>query len=157
MRIVKPSPAALADFWAGFATATGAEGQPVDVFAFGDSSDMADELAALVLAGTKRATAAARAEYDAEGLVPKVGDLSVVHLADGTPVAVIRTTDVHVGPLTSVTDDFAWQEGEGERTRAWWIAAHQAYFRRSLGAAGLPYDDHLDVVFERFELVWPTR
>lgn len=155
MSIVKPSPAALADFWAEFTTATGNVGEPDDVFAFGDSAEMADELAALVLAGTKRATAGAMAQYEAEGLRPRAGDLSVVHLGDGTPVAVIRMTDVQVGFLTSVTDDFAWEEGEGERTRDWWIAAHQEYFRRSLPTAGLSYDDHLDVVFERFEVVWP--
>lgn len=155
MDVAEPSPAALADFWAEFATATGTEGAPVDVFCFGDSVAMADELAALVLDGTKRATAGAVADYADPGAIPKVGDLSVVHLGDGTPVAVIRTTDIRIGPLTSVTDDFAWEEGEGERTRDWWIAAHRAYFLRTFAAAGRPYDDDLEVVFERFEVAWP--
>ena len=155
MDVVRPAPETVAEFWTAFTAATGTEGEPLDVFSFGDSAEMADELAGLVLEGTKRATAGAVADYEDAGMMPRVGDLSVVHLGDGTPVAVIRTTDIRVGPLTSVTDDFAWDEGEGERTRDWWIDAHRSYFRRTFAASGRVYDDDLEVVFERFEVAWP--
>lgn len=121
---------------------------------FGDSVEMADELAALVVHGPKRATAGAVVEYRHEQQpLPEVGDHLVVLGGDGRPVAVTRTTEIRVGPLTSVDDAFAWDEGEGDRTRTWWVEAHQRFFRRWLPTAGLPYDDDLELVFERFALV----
>lgn len=131
-------------------------GPPVDVFCFGDSPEMADELAALVLAGTKRATAGLLADHEDEGTaVPAAGDHCVVHLGDGRPCAVIRSTEVRVGPLSSVDAAFAWDEGEGDRSLAYWQAAHERFFRRRCAALGLAFDDSVEVVFERFELVWP--
>jgi uncharacterized protein YhfF len=91
------------------------------------------------------------------GAQPQVGDHPVLLRGDGTPVAVIRTTDVRVGPLSSVDEQFAWDEGEGERTRDWWLAAHRRYFRRTYAASGWEYDDDLQVVFERFIVVWPPE
>lgn len=75
---------------------------------------------------------------------------------DGRPLAVVRTTDVRVGPLSSVDDSFAWDEGEGDRTRAWWLDGHTRFFTRQCAALGLTFSDDIGVVFERFELVWPT-
>ena len=72
------------------------------------------------------------------------------------PLAIVRTTDVRVGPLSSVDDRFAWDEGEGDRTRAWWLDAHTRFFSRQCTAMGLTFSDDIGVVFERFELVWPT-
>ena len=74
-----------------------------------------------------------------------------------TPAAVIRTTDVRVGPLSSVDEQFAWDEGEGQRTRDWWLAEHRRYFRRAFATSGWQYDDDLAVVFERFVVVWPPE
>jgi uncharacterized protein YhfF len=54
-----------------------------------------------------------------------------------------------------VDEAFAWDEGEGERTREWWLDAHRAYMRRVFARRGLEYDDRRDVVFERFAVVWP--
>jgi uncharacterized protein YhfF len=93
----------------------------------------------------------------AGGAQPKVGDYSVLLRGDGTPVAVIRTTHARVGTLSSVDEQFAWDEGEGERTREWWLAAHRRYFRRTFAAHGWKYDNDLEVVFERFVVVWPAE
>ena len=83
-------------------------------------------------------------------------DRCIVLGGDGRPLAVVRTTDVRVGPLSSVDDSFAWDEGEGDRTRAWWLDGHTRFFTRQCAALGLTFSDDIDVVFERFELVWPT-
>ena len=161
MQMTPADPETVAAFWAAFVVASGVTGEPLEAFGFGDSAEMADELADLVLAHTKRATAAAVAEYAADpppgGAQPQVGDHSIVLRGDGTPVAVIRTTDVRVGPLSSVDEQFAWDEGEGERTRDWWIEAHRWYFRRAFAAHGWKYDDDLELIFERFVVVWPAE
>jgi uncharacterized protein YhfF len=158
---MQPTPARpqdVAAFWAAFVATSGVTGEPLEAFCFGDSAELADELADLVLAGTKRATAGAVAEAAATGgALPQVGDHSVVLRGDGTPVAVIRTTDVRQGPLSSVDEQFAWDEGEGDRTRDWWLAAHRSYFRRTFAADGRDYDDDLETIFERFVVVWPPE
>jgi uncharacterized protein YhfF len=150
-------PQLIAAFWQ---RAQGAGAVPVDrpapdaVERFGDSAELADELLALVVHGPKRATAGSVAAFERAGVpLPSVGDHWVVVDGAGRPRAVLRTTDVRVGPLSSVDDVFAWDEGEGDRTRASWLADHEAYFRRELGSFGLEFDPEMATVFERFAVV----
>jgi uncharacterized protein YhfF len=128
---------------------------PTSVWFFGDSAELADELLDLVLHGPKRATAATVAEYELEGEpLPQVGDLSVVTDFGGQPRALLRTTDVRVGPLSSVDEAFAWDEGEGDRTREGWLRDHTTYFQRALPPLGLAFDPDMATVFERFEVAY---
>ena len=64
--------------------------------------------------------------------------------------------EVEVKPLSHVDDQFAWDEGEGDRSLTWWRQAHDRFFRRQCEQLGVPFQDDLAVVFERFELVWPS-
>ncbi len=66
----------------------------------------------------------------------------------------IRTTEVRVGPLSSVDEAFAWDEGEGDRTRASWLVDHTAYFTRSHAVLGVPFHPDIPVAFERFEVAY---
>jgi uncharacterized protein YhfF len=142
--------------WADYVADSGYSGPLVTAYAFGDSAELADELGALVLRGPKRATAGLLLEFDAlKEPLPGVGDRCAVLGGDGRPLAIVCTTDVRVGPLSSVDSRFAWDEGEGDRTRAWWLAAHTRYFTRQCAAMGWTFDDDIAVVFERFELLWP--
>jgi uncharacterized protein YhfF len=129
----------------------------VDADCFGDSVELADKLLELILHGPKRATAACIADHDAaDAPIPKVGDLFIATDGTGRPRAVIRTTDARVGPLSSVDNQFAWDEGEGDRSRAYWLEAHTLCFMRSYERLGLEFHPDIAVVFERFELVHPA-
>jgi len=133
--------------------ATGDE-HPVD--RFGDSAELADELIDLVLHGPKRATAGLVADFVAEGEpLPRIGAHWIACDGSGAPRAILRTTELRLGPIESVDDAFAWDEGEDDRTRASWLQEHERYFRRTLAARGQTWDDDLEVVFERFRVVWP--
>ena len=148
---------AVEAMWASYVADSGYDGPLVMAFAFGDSAELADELGLLVLHGPKRATAELVQAFVAQDEpLPRVGDRCLVLGGDGRPLAIVRTTDVRVGPLSSVNDRFAWDEGEGDRTRAWWLDAHTRFFNRQCAAMGLTFSDDIGVVFERFELVWPT-
>ena len=155
MGVSRPDPAAVVALWSAYCRSAGVHGEPADVFSFGDSAELADALADLVLQGTKRATAGSVREYAEAGWTPHVGALSVVCRGGGAPVAVIRSTQVRTGPLSSVDEAFAWDEGEGDRTRDGWLEAHRVYFARVFAARGWEADDDPDVVFERFAVVWP--
>ena len=146
-------------FWRAYAEATDASGS-YDVVAFGDSPAMATELANLVLAGTKRATAGLARDFgDGPGQEPTPVVGGCVVLVDGTgePRAVWRTTEVRVGPLDSVDESFAWDEGEGERTRDDWLAMHRRYLARQAERDGFAFHDGIETVFERFRIVWPPE
>jgi uncharacterized protein YhfF len=160
MRFVDIAPAdqaAVEAMWAAYVADSGYDGPLVMAYAFGDSAEMADERGLLVLHGPKRATAGLAQEYEAQDEpLPRPGDRCVVLGGDGRPLAIVRTTDVRVGPLWSVDDRFAWDEGEGDRTRTWWLDAHTRFFTRQCTAMGLTFSDDTGVVFERFELDWPT-
>lgn len=125
---------------------------------FGDHATLADELLDLVLAGTKRATAGLVADFAHEDEpLPRIGGHWVACDSAGHPRAILRTTELRLGPLEGVDDAFAWDEGEGDRTRASWLADHRAYFARTLTARGKTWSDDLEVVFERFRVVWPPE
>ena len=91
-------------FWRRFCLHAGlADDHPYQAWAFGDSPEMADELAELVIDGPKRATAGLVVEYEADGdPVPQAGDHSVILDGAGRPVAVIRATEVRVVPFAEV-------------------------------------------------------
>jgi uncharacterized protein YhfF len=148
----------VARFWKRFLAAGVVEGStpvPETVEPFGDSVELADELIELVVHGPKRATAGALVDYELEGASPpKPGMISIATDGAGRARAVLRTTEVRIGPLASVDDSFAWDEGEGDRTREWWLSAHQEFFRRYLPTIGVEFDPDVATVFERFEVLF---
>ena len=90
---------------------------------------------------------------DVTQAMPAVGDVSIVTRVDGAPVAAIETTDVRVVAFDAVDAEFAHAEGEGDRSLAWWRAAHTAYFGRMLAPLGRSLDGTSLVVCERFRLI----
>lgn len=148
----------VASFWRRFlATGAGFDASPDPPVAecFGDSVEMADELVTLVLRGRKRATAGAVVDHErGQQPLPRVGDLWIAADGRGRPRAVLRTTEVRIGPLSSVDTAFAWDEGEGDRTREDWLVQHEHFFRRYLPTIDAVFDEDLPTVFERFEVLW---
>ena len=146
------------EFWRAYREAAGLQRDNYDVVAFGDNTEMATELAELVVAGIKRATARLVRQFGPDGEPPPVVGGYVV-LLDGAdrPRAVWRTIEVRIGPLNTVDQRFAWDEGEGERTRDWWLSAHRRFFGRRAAAEGFRMHDEIETMFERFEVVWPPE
>lgn len=124
-------------------------------WSFGDNPEIADRLLALVLAGTKTATSSALSDYDEDGQLPAVGELSIILDGQGRPGALVRTTEVEVVAFDDVTEDFAAAEGEDDRSIESWRREHTAYFTRTLAVPSVP--SGFQVVTERFELLYPTR
>lgn len=144
-------------FWANYRVATDWQGNDYDVIRFGDSADMADELLALVLTGIKRATASLARDYGAgKAPLPKAGDHVMVLDGQDQPRCIYKSTDVRLGPLISVDEAFAHDEGEGDKSRSWWLAAHKQFFSRQAAAEGFTMHDDIETVFERFSVVWPA-
>jgi uncharacterized protein YhfF len=116
----------------------------LETFSFGDNPALADELAGLVLAGTKTATCWAAAE----GLKTNVGKQMVVLSRDRRPVAVIETVELTLCRFNEVGAAFAFDEGEDDRSLEAWRQAHRRYFTR-LGQ----FTGDLMLYCERFRVV----
>jgi uncharacterized protein YhfF len=96
-------------------------------FAFGDSAALANELAELVLIGTKRA--ACWAASDSANLT-SLGQRWVMLDGSGVPKAILETVELTRKRFDEVDEAFAFEEGEGDRTLSYWRAAHRLYFER---------------------------
>jgi uncharacterized protein YhfF len=113
-------------------------------FAFGDSPDLADELLELVLKGVKTATCSTEDEPN----LSKPGECWIVLDGRGDPRCVIESTEITFRPFNGVDAAFAFEEGEGDRSLAYWRSAHRRYFTR-LGK----FNEDMMLMCERFRLV----
>lgn len=149
-------PTAVLEFWNAFVETEAADEQRFyESFAFGDSEALANELAALVLAGVKRATAGAVWSYEAEGKrLPVAGDQSIVTNWAGEPLCVIETVRVDLVPFNQVTAEFAAVEGEGDGSLTYWMEGHRQYFTRECGRAGRDFDEQMLVACEQFKVIY---
>ncbi|MBL3686015.1 ASCH domain-containing protein [Leucobacter zeae] len=145
----------LDDFWSRCRDAVpGMPDARPEAWPFGATREHAEELLALVLAGTKTGTASSLWDYEHTGdPLPEAGELSIILDGDGAPRAVIETTDVRVIPFDEVSVEHACAEGEGDRTLEHWREVHEWYWRTySESPRGFAPD--MPVVCERFRLVW---
>lgn len=150
-------PPRLVAFWADFAAAHPAADSSrfYEAFFFGDSEALANELAALVLQGTKRATTGSVWSFEAEGRrVPAPGDLSIVTNWAGEPLCVIETRSVEILPFHQVSAEFAAAEGEGDGSLAFWMQGHRRYFERECTRAGRQFSEDMLVACEHFSVVY---
>jgi uncharacterized protein YhfF len=115
----------------------------LETFSFGDNPGLADELLALVLAGRKTATCWAASQ----GLLTGIGKRMVALDGAGRPRAVIETVELTQRRFHEVDAAFAYDEGEGDRSLAYWRQAHRIYFTR-LGQ----FAEDMELWCERFRL-----
>jgi uncharacterized protein YhfF len=107
------------------------------------SEGLQERLAALVVAGRKRATV-----WDGREENPTVPGMLWAVMVDGRAVAVIETVAVGRRRFCDIDADFAATEGEGDGSLAFWRAAHEDYFRKAGG-----FDPQMWLWCEEFRLV----
>ena len=147
----------ILDYWERFKKDSGITKSFVDAWAFGDNSELADELLELVLAGKKTGTATLVVELERKGWkMPEVGDYNIILDGKGKPAGIIRTTSVVVKPFNQVEEAFAYSEGEGDRTLESWRKGHWKFWTRRAQKLGFVMKEDLLVICENFELVHPN-
>ncbi|HHU18728.1 MAG TPA: ASCH domain-containing protein [Bacilli bacterium] len=125
-----------------------------EAWAFGDSKEMADELAELVVKGIKTATASNYSLYEENEPLPYVGLHNIVLDGDGQAVAIVKTTSVEIIPFDEVSEEHAYLEGEGDRTLKYWRDVHEAFFTKELREVDQDFHNKIPVVCERFEILY---
>jgi uncharacterized protein YhfF len=122
---------------------------------WGDSPRLADELGALIVAGTKTATCSALWEYETESEpVPESGVKIIVLDGNGDPLCIVETTEVEVRSYGEVDAQFAYEEGEGDRSLEYWRDAHWTFFSRTLPEIGREPTMDMPLVCERFRVIY---
>lgn len=125
-----------------------------DVFHFDNSERVANQLAELVMQGTKRATASLVWEYGEHKRIPAAGDFSIVTNWAGEPLCVIETTMVEITRFDDVSEEFAAVEGEGDGSLEHWRNVHERYFADVCKQLGREPAGDMEVVCERFDVVF---
>lgn len=143
-------------FWANFCISHSVDvNESYQVWYFGNSAAMADELTGLVLAGRKVATASLLKTNEINPSdAPIVGGHSMVTDFYGKPRCVLRTTAVEEVRFKDVETEFAAAEGEGDLSLEYWRRVHWDYFSREAEAYGFEFDDESVVCCERFRLLY---
>jgi uncharacterized protein YhfF len=110
---------------------------------FGSTPSLQVRLAALILAGRKRATVWDGNEPNetSPGMLWRVTSLD-------KDVATIRTISVERRRFCDIDDDFAYLEGEGDRSLLYWQLVHEQFFRENSS-----FSKEMWLWCERFELV----
>jgi uncharacterized protein YhfF len=127
-----------------------------EAFRFGNSEKMANELAAMVLNGTKTATSSLLWEYEHKGKkLMQVGDLHIVTNWNKEPVCIIETTERKIVPFNQTDAQFAYDYGEGDRSLEWWMKNLWDYYVEECAALGRQPSEDMPLVCERFRVVFP--
>ena len=131
------------------------QGSP-QAWGFGDSPEMADELGGLVVQGIKTATCSLYWEYEA-GLevLPEVGGLSIILDGRGAPLCLIETASLEFKPFNAVGAEFAYDEGEGDRSLDYWRRVHWEVFSKECVSLGKEPTENMSLLCEKFRVLFP--
>ncbi|NEQ33911.1 MAG: ASCH domain-containing protein [Leptolyngbya sp. SIO4C5] len=122
---------------------------------FGDTQADSEDLIHLVQAGQKRATASLLWSWQVEQeAVPAPGELEIVVNWQQQPVFVIEYTQVEILPFNQVSADFAWAEGEGDRSLTYWRRTHWDFFSRECDRLDRTASAQMPIVCAHFKLLF---
>jgi uncharacterized protein YhfF len=126
-----------------------------EAWGFADGGALADELGQLVYDGIKTATCSMLWDYEVENEdVPTVGSLSIILDGQESPWLIIETTEITIRPFNEVDPIFASEEGEGDRSLAYWREAHWRFFGRTWRDSNRPIREDMPLVCERFQVLF---
>lgn len=117
-------------------------------WAFGDTPEMADELADRVAKGIKTASCCSLSSFNHQDDSSAIGGYSIILNSQGEPVCVIRLVSLRIIRYCDVNEAFARKEGEGDLSLGYWAQGHKDFFQRE-GS----FDAAMELVAEEFELV----
>ncbi|OEH94406.1 ASCH domain-containing protein [Bacillus solimangrovi] len=148
----------IIDLWKKYKSINSNAPTDYEAWAFGNTKEMADELANLVLEGKKTATSSNYTLYEIDkDPLPEIGLHNIILDGDGNAVAIVETIAVEVVLFDEVTEEHAHLEGEGDRSLRYWRDVHEAFFKRELEAVDIQFHDKIPVVCERFQLVYKKQ
>ena len=129
--------------------------QRVDSYYFCADEESANLCAELVLQGEKRATAGLLWSYeDEEEPLPEIGQLNVITNWEKIPQCIVETTSVEQMPFNEVSAEFAFEEGEGDKTLDFWRKVHWKFFSAECKELGREPTQEMLVILEKFKMIY---
>jgi uncharacterized protein YhfF len=126
-----------------------------DLMTFGDTQDKANQSAALVLEGLKTAKTALLLDYQRkEKAVPQEGSYSMILDGNNQAIGIVQVLKVSIVPFYEVTEEVAYEEGEGDRTLVGWRELYRDYFQEQCKKEHWYFSAKIEVVCIQFELVY---
>lgn len=127
-----------------------------NAFYFCANKNDANECAELVVKKIKQATSPSvwwfkNNDFD----FPKVGDLAIVTNWDNEPKAIIRTKKVEIVKFKDIKASYAFIEGEGDKSLAYWKKVHWDYYSNEMKGSDEFPTEEMEIVCEYFETIWP--
>ena len=120
-------------------------------------AESADNGALLIQRRIKTATSALLWGFEAAFIpLPKVGSLRIVENGRGTPVCIIKTTELITKPFREVDLRFAYDYGEGDRSLKTWRLVCWQIFGDRCAELGREADHAMPLVCERFRVLYPA-
>ena len=127
----------------------------VDSYYFCTDKESANHLASLVVQGEKQATASLLWSYEVDNEpLPEVGQLSVITNWKGEPQCIVEVTEVEIKPYNEVTAEFAFIEGEGDKSLEYWRRVHWEFFGMECEEISSDPSEDMPVIFEKFKVIW---
>ena len=122
-----------------------------DAWAFGNSVEMANKLGRLVFNGIKTATCC---RYLGENIAEDIG-VSIIHDGIGAPICLVEPYEITVKPYNMVDAQFAFDEGEGDRSLEYWQRVHWEFFTCEAQTEGYEVSEDMLLMCERFRVLYP--
>ena len=91
--------------------------------------------------------------YDKNEKLPTAGEWSIVLNSKEEPVCVIQDKVVEIVPYNLISKEYAYHEGEGDRSYEYWRRAHDDFFDWEYREAGKVFYLQAPMVCEVFEKV----
>ncbi len=131
---------------------------PIDTkyqaWSFGNTKELADELADLVNRKIKTATTSAFELYEIGEDIPQAGEYNIILNSCQEPVCITQTKVVYIMPYYLITPEHAWHEGEGDRSYQYWREVHDSFFSEAYKSVGKNFYEQAPMLCEVFEKIY---
>ena len=143
------------DTVARFVRESGLDIAEYDAYSYG-YPEVADEILAALLRGDKRATTGLKCLYELEKEpLPQEGQYSVILDSRGLPHCITRITKIEITKFRDISEEYAFIEGEGDKSLAYWRDAHREVFTRECREDfQMDFSEDMECVCEYFEVVY---
>ena len=118
--------------------------------------EIADEILECLLQGSKRATTGLKCLYDIENEpLPQIGEYSVILDSHGLPRCITQITKIEITKFRDITEEYAYIEGEGDKSLNYWRNAHREVFTRECREDfHMDFSEDMECVCEHFDVVY---
>lgn len=75
----------------------------------------------------------------------------------GKPVCIIEIESVEECKYSNVSEDFAYLEGEGDRSLKWWKKSHWNFFTQECKEVNIEPSEDMILILEKFKVIYKSE